>query len=485
MKFRYKVLITNMILLSLGLGLSGYLMIRKNFELAQDVQMQNAIAENNLVQSMVEYELLAYLNETSFGVEQELDKIGELVSGSMQQSNSSFYIKYEDAYVYSSDGAEKFIRESLFSNLDEGGKNFIVNKEGEAYYIYVTSYSMVNEKPLCIVCKRDISEAYVLMDTQIAYYRILMAVILSAASAIMYVISLYLTRPLENLTCITSQIAAGNYNTRIEEGGSDEIGILAEKFNQMAAAIAGHIEELNDTVRRREQFVADFTHEMKTPMTTIIGYADTMRSMELPREEELLALNYIFSEGKRLELMSQKLFELIYLNRHDIEKNPIHIADMGNEIAKIAAPALEKKQIAFVMELEPVKIYGSRELLVTVFINLIDNARKASQQGSSIFFSGKRALFLKNQEETYCYEISVRDYGIGMTEEDAARICDEFYMADKSRSRSEGGAGLGMSLAALIIKRHGAELFIESKLSEGTTIRVVFPKAVCEEEDGV
>ena len=83
----------------------------------------------------------------------------------------------------------------------------------------------------------------------------------------------------------------------------------------MAQAVSDHVDELNDMVHRREQFVADFTHEIKTPMTSIIGYADTMRSLELPREEQIMALGYIFSEGKRLESMSNKLFDLIYLRQ--------------------------------------------------------------------------------------------------------------------------------------------------------------------------
>lgn len=467
MKFRYKVLIINMVLLSVSLGIVGYLMIRNNFRLAQDTQMQNAIVENNLVQSSVEYELLEVLNSASYHISEELSDIGTRVAGSMLTIDSCFYVRYGSDYAYSGDGEERFISEILFDNLEEGGKNCMIGSSGGRHYIYVSSCSRVNEKHLYIITKSDISEVYNQMKRQITYFRILIMIVLLAASLIMYTISRYLTRPLETLTRVTEEIAGGCYDTRVEVKTGDEIGQLADSFNRMAEAVSGHVEELQDMIHRRDQFVADFTHEIKTPMTTIIGYADTMRSMELSREEQIMSLNYIFSEGKRLETMSGKLFELIYLKQHEIARQPIHVEDMINEIARIVSPALLKKRITLTTEMEPAVISGNRELLVTAFVNLVDNARKASAENSSIMLSGCVV-----QQENYA--LSVIDHGIGMTEEDAARICDEFYMVDKSRSRREGGAGIGMSLVALILERHGAVLNIESVPGEGTKMQVIF-----------
>lgn len=471
MKFRYKVLIINIVLLSVSLGIVGYLMIRNNFRLAQDTQMQNAIVENNLVQSSVEYELLEVLNSAGYHISEDLSDIGTRVAGSMLTIDSCFYVKYGNDYVYSGDGEEGLISETLFDNLDEGGKNCMTGSSGERHYIYVSSCSRVNERYLYIITKSDISEAYNQMNRQITYFRILIMIVLLAASIIMYTISRYLTRPLETLTCVTEEIAGGCYDTRVEVKTGDEIGQLADSFNRMAEAVSEHVEELQDMIHRRDQFVADFTHEIKTPMTTIIGYADTMRSMELPREEQIMSLNYIFSEGKRLEVMSGKLFELIYLKQHEIARQPIHVEDMINEIARIVSPALLKKRITLTTEVDPAVISGNRELLVTAFVNLVDNARKASAEDSSIELSGCVV-----QQENYA--LSVIDHGIGMTEEDTARICDEFYMVDKSRSRREGGAGIGMSLVALILERHGAVLNIESVPGEGTKMQVVFSEVM-------
>ncbi len=469
MKFRYKVLFINLILLSISLGLVGYLMIHKNFVLAKETQLQNAIVQNNLLQSSVEYELLQILNNSEGSIKGNLPEIGERVAGSMR-TDSDFSIRYNGEFLYSSGGEQEKIPEELFRNLKSDGKNYVITKQDGHHYIYVTSFSQVQKKELCIVSRSDASEAYTLMQEQISYFRLTLIAVLLVCSVIMYLVSLYLTRPLEQLTKISQEIAEGNYEIRVKAGTMDEIGLLAEKFNVMAGAVAEHVEELNDMIHRREQFVADFTHEIKTPMTTIIGYADTMRSMELPREEEIMALSYIFSEGKRLESMSGKLFELIYLRQNTIEKKPIHVTDLENEIVKIVSPAMEKKGITLVTKLVPAVLEGNRELLVTAFVNLLDNARKASDEGQTVEFCGT----LIEEEKGVGYEVSVIDYGIGMTEEDTKKICDEFYMVDKSRARSEGGAGIGMSLVALILEHHGAQLSIESKLKKGTKMRVCF-----------
>ncbi len=503
MKFRYKVLFTNLILLSLGLGLVGYLMIHKNFELAKQTQLKNAIVQNNLVQSSVEYELLQLLNSASDNSETsnnntdnsnaekssisassiaaQLPQIGSRVSSSVRTKDSFFYIYYDGNRVYTDDKSQVDINDTLFNDLTTGNKNYLINIEDEKHYIYVTSQSVIDEKNLWIISKCDASEAYSLLDEQIKYFRLIIVVILIAESVAMYFISRYMTKPLEKLNRVSEEIAQGDYATRVNVKSHDEIGLLAQKFNIMAQAVSDHVDELNDMVHRREQFVADFTHEIKTPMTSIIGYADTMRSLELPREEQIMALGYIFSEGKRLESMSQKLFELIYLRQHDIKMDDVHMADLCAEVVKVVEPAYENRHLIIETEIEDAVLTVNRELLVTALVNLMDNARKASSEGGKVEIIGKYVYdkvnstledkkSQKNVEDTY--EICIIDHGIGMTKEQADRICDEFYMVDKSRARKEGGAGIGMSLVAVILEHHNAKLSVESEPGCGTTMRI-------------
>lgn len=472
MKFRYKILTVNIIVLSLSLGIVGYFMIRRNFDLARETQLKNAIVENNLVQSSVEYEVLEQLSSEGYFSENIIPEIGERVKDVVTDTGS-FYIRYDGKYIYSGDGEENQVPEALFEGLHIGGKNYMICPRGNRYVIFITSYSEVSDKALCVVTRQEISDAYIMLEEQIAYFRLLIGGVVLVASVIVYFLGKYLTAPLEKLNQVTATIAEGEYDIHVEVPGEDEVGQLAENVNVMADAVQAHVEELKDMIHRREQFVADFTHEIKTPITTIIACSDMMRSMEMPREEQIRALTYIFSEGKRLELMSQKLFQLIYLKQHAIDKHPINTKNLERELLRIITPILEQKKIELRTNVEEAVINGDKELLNTVFINLIDNAGKASDEGAVIELTG-RMIHSAQDAETVAYELAVRDWGIGMSPEDITRICDEFYMVDKSRSRKEGGAGLGLSLAALILERHDAALQVESELGKGTTMKVVF-----------
>lgn len=475
MKFRHKILLVNIIVLSLSLGVVGYLMIRRNFDLARETQLKNAITENNLIQSSVEYELLERLNSHDSPIKEALSEIGARVMSGMVSGVSFFYIRYQNEYVYSVDGGEIRIPEALFDKLAFGGKNYMICEEEGQYVVYVTSYSDLDGSSLCVISKQDISDSYSMLKEQIGYFRFLIAAVVLIASVIVYFLCKYLTRPLEKLNRVTEKIAEGSYDIQVEVRGTDEVGQLAGSVQVMADAVLEHTEELKDMIRRREQFVADFTHEIKTPITTMIACSDMMRSMEIPREEQIQALTYIFSEGKRLELMAQKLFQLIYLKQHTIEKAAVNTKNLERELLRITTPILSRKKILLKTDIEPAVIAGDKELLNTVFLNLIDNARKASKEGDSIFLKGRCILEKEGEEEERAaYELEVADSGIGMSRDDIAHICDEFYMADKSRSRKEGGAGLGLSLVSLILQKHQALLRVESVPGKGTTMKVIF-----------
>lgn len=410
MKFRYKVLITNLILLSVSLGLVGYLMIHKNFELAKETQISNAVIQNNLVQSSVEYEVLQALNREE-SVKGALPDIGAQVSSGMRAENVTFFIYYGDKLVYNETEENANLKKVWETQQEDGNKNYAIFEEDGHYYIYVTAASKVGDENLCMISRSDVSDAYALRDREIRYFRLILFICLMIESLLIYVISRYLTRPLEQLNRVAEEITDGSYETRITVKSQDEVG--------------------------------------------------------------LLALSYIFSEGRRLERMSGKLFDLIYLREHEMEKEAVQVENVSSEVLKVVTPSFAAKGLVLKENIEPAVLYGNKELLVTALVNLLDNARKASKEHGVIEFSGKR---IQEEENPFYYELSVKDYGIGMTKEETERICDEFYMADKSRARQEGGAGIGMSLVALILEHHQAELIVESEPKKGTKMRICFRK---------
>lgn len=462
MKFRYKVLFANVIILSVALGIVGYLMIQKNFSLARQSQVGTAVTQNNLIQTAVEYEILEQINTGNYVTDSSLKRIGAHVSENVLLSGTAFFLRYKDRYVYlENEDDVRNIDESLYADMSAGEKKYVILQQENKYYAYVTSYSLIEGESFSVVTKTDITDAYILMKQQIGYFRILIVGVLLVAAISMFVAAMFLTKPLEKLNSATEKISEGDYSVSLSEKGNDEIGYLARKFNIMTKAIAEHVNQLQDMVHQRDQFVADFTHEIKTPMTSIIGYADTIYSVDLPRDKQQMAASYIYSEGKRLEKLSMHLFDLIYLREHEIKMEECFCSELIEELETIVTPSLETKKQKLNINITNEKIKCNKALLLTVFVNIVDNARKASDEGKEISITGKI-------DDDGGYEFVVEDYGIGMKQEDVERICDEFYMVDKSRSRKEGGAGIGMSLVAIIMEKHNAVLNVESEINKGT-----------------
>lgn len=467
MKFRYKVLIINIILLSIGIGTVGYFMIDKNVNLAIESEVKNAVDENNMLQSAVEYQLLGVANSGKMAVTSTLIEVSPNITAGMSANQSEVYIIYDNTQFYTNAEYKSEQPMKLIADATMGEKHYVITHENKRDFIYVTSCSQVSGCNLNVVNKRDISDAYDLIKQQIGYFRILLLIILLFCSSMMYIVSRLLTKPLEKLAEVSLAFGDGDYSVRSNIKSKDEVGELSNTYNYMAQSVSDHVDALEDMIKRQDQFVADFTHEIKTPMTTIIGYADTIRSRELSRENQIESASYIFSEGKRLETMSMKLFDLIYTKQHDLVKKKFWTGQLIEEVSNSIEPAVTAKNIKLETSFDNVSMIGDIDLLKSAFINLIDNARKASEAGSSIIFSGK-----------LCddgYKISVQDFGTGISEEHISHITDAFYMVDKSRSRKEGGAGLGLSLASLIFKNHNADFHIDSKLGEGTCITLTFP----------
>lgn len=491
MKFRYKVLLVNIIILSLTLSVSGYFIMSRQNRLIMDYQIKNAVVENNLVESAIEYSLLDIINDPSGDVQAQIPGISERIAAGMLSNTSSLFVTYNSSIIYSSHNQDEMPSNDILSSSTGTRKNYIITEEDNKTYIYVISTVYINKSTINIITKRDNSDTKQLLNKNIYLFRSLIVIILLASGLIVYFLTKLLTRPLEKLNALTDEFAEGNFATRSAVHSKDEVGLLSDKFNHMADSVEDHIEELGDMIHRRDQFVADFTHEIKTPMTTIIGYADTIRSVDLPREDQVKAANYIFSEGKRLEQMSSHLFDLIYLKEGKITKQPVNTQALGETVVETVLPAIEKAGITLEADFESGSIMCDSALLKTAFINLLDNARKAttaseaegkSEDAKTIHFTGRIIHAEGKESEGRKYEYIVEDHGIGIAQKDIDRICDEFYMVDKSRSRSEGGAGLGMSLVAAILKEHNASLEIESELGVGTRMIVTFSELADEED---
>lgn len=287
-------------------------------------------------------------------------------------------------------------------------------------------------------------------------------------------LSALLTGPLKRMSRAAGRMAQGDYEERLAVKGRDEIGELAESFNRMAEAVEEKVEALSRAAREREDFVANFAHEMKTPMTSIIGYADMLYQRELSRKEVRDASWYIWNEGMRLEALSLKLMDLTVLGRQDFPLQEMAAEELLADAAGGLEPFFAEKGVSFALWADPAYIRVEYDLFKTLLINLLDNSVKAGC--TRLALSGTR-------EREGRYRICVRDNGCGMEEEELSRITEAFYMVDKARSRKQHGAGLGLALADRIARIHGSRLEFRSRKGQGTEVSLLFSCAETEMVD--
>ncbi len=337
---------------------------------------------------------------------------------------------------------------------DKGGKVLQVTSRYEERYI-INYYDLSG-----IMQDRDAN--YVLYKNIIILTSVVIAIVL-------YLFSWYITRPLVKVTRMAERLSMGDYDARVDDSHehmkSYEVQKLGSTLNLMAARTREHMQELEEEARRKEEFMGNFAHEMKTPMTSIIGYADLLRTYDLKPEKRREYSNFIYNEGKRVEQLSLNLLQMIVLDKGDFEKKLIPMEELFKQIKDSARFLGEKYRLKIHYKYDPALVSIEKSLMVTAILNLVDNACKASENGGDVYVLGKR-LGEK-------YALAVVDFGVGIPEEEIAKIMEPFYMVDKSRARKQGGAGLGLSLCRKIIRLHGGEFHINSKPGKGTWMQVL------------
>ncbi len=301
-------------------------------------------------------------------------------------------------------------------------------------------------------------------------YGIVVFCISVLSGLILFTLAKKITKPLNKLTKAADRIALGNYGEKVEIRNSDyEINALSESVNSMSSAIEQRIKEIREELEKRDIFVADFTHEMKTPMTAIMGYAQMLQSYDLNKSEKDQAANAIYSEAKRLEKLSLQLLELYVYQNEKVETENLDLFQMGEQLKATLNFLSKKYKVSYSVNFKSETVSANSVLLLSLLYNLADNAFKASWPQSEIRIYSKSNPFF--------VEICVEDEGRGIEKEHIKFLTEPFYREDKSRSRKLGGAGLGLSLCKEIARIHGSELIFESEKNKGTKVCFTLPKA--------
>ncbi len=469
MKFFWKIFFVFTVLLTVVFSIFGMWSVDHSFQTSYAKELEEGDRENQMFQYAFEMNVNSL--PTSYQGDEILAQLAQKIVDNLGQSEYIYTIFDDLGYVvYTSKtpGTEQLANHIMESLTLENNCGYEVVASEENWVLYFMCRSHVGNRVFYLESAKDITDIYEEREDFSDRYRMVMFGLLVVAAVIIFILSHWLTKSIVALSDSTRRFAKGDYKIRADESGDDEIGMLSRDFNSMADNLTEKMNELTDAVKKQEDFTASFAHELKTPLTSIIGYSDMLRTMEMSGEETVEAANYIYTQGKRLESLSFKLLELIVLGRQDFTFKEVSVKELIEEVEKVVSPTLEQRRIEWKSDVEEGFVYGERDLLESLLINLIDNARKALTEKGTIQLYGRQGLS--------GYELTVRDNGCGMKEEDIQRITEAFYMVDKSRSRKEGGAGLGMTLCNKIVELHKATWTIKSVVGEGTEIKICFPR---------
>lgn len=464
MKFSSKLLFCTMIVMAIALGFSGFYFVDSVFEISLERETGQALDENSIL--CFAFETAALNVPAKYDVLQDstVEQLASKLESSGQNASRMLRISNEEKQaLYASDGFE--MDDALLSQTDASTKAYRTIYLNGHYYVQTASTVNALDRVLYLETLRDVSVVFDERAMGFRVYRQVTVVMLLLGMAAMHLISFLLTKPIRHLTRATKKMAAGDYAYRARKVSNDELGQLTLDFNHMAEALEENINKLEDEIQAKEDFVGAFAHELKTPLTAIIGYADMLRSRKLDEEKSFLSANYIYTEGKRLEAMSIRLLDIMVTRHGQAQFQEVQAESL---FQYLQAMFRTNEDMNFVYTFEEGIVWAESNLIITVLINLMDNAVKASEPGSTIEVKGMV------REKGYLFQ--VKDYGMGIAEEEIQKITKAFYMVDKSRARERNGAGLGLALCAEILSLHHSSLSIESKLGEGTCIGFLPPE---------
>lgn len=231
--------------------------------------------------------------------------------------------------------------------------------------------------------------------------------------------------------------------------------------------------DVTETAKReamRREFTANVSHELKTPLTSISGFAELMEAGGIPEETVVDFSTSIYTEAQRLITLVTDIIKISELDeksdRHDWEK--VNLYELSRDVIKRLKISAEKKNVSFTLNGGDAEVYGVRQILDEMVYNLCDNAIKYNKEG------GRVSVSVKDSDKGVT--LSVSDTGIGIPQTQQSRIFERFYRVDKSRSKAEGGTGLGLSIVKHGAIYHNAEISVESEIGKGTKMTILFKK---------
>lgn len=285
---------------------------------------------------------------------------------------------------------------------------------------------------------------------------------LITGSLLILVASVFLVRPIKKLTKATKRIATGDFNVKLNIKQTSEMGTLARSFEEM-------MHDLQQLEQMRREFVTNVSHEVQSPLTSISGYAQALKQVDLTDQERSRYLDIIIAEAKRMSKMSDSLLKLSMLESQSQQLRLVTLS-LDEQIRRVIValqPQWSAHNIQFELDLQTVKVMADHDQLNQVWTNILGNSIKFSKDGGVISVS-------VTQDIKYV-SVRISDTGIGIPFGDQKRIFERFFKADRSHSRKYDGSGMGLAIVKQIVSLHQGDVRVESEPGQGATFIVTLP----------
>jgi len=285
---------------------------------------------------------------------------------------------------------------------------------------------------------------------------------LIVGSLLILVAAMFLVRPIKKLTKATRRIAAGDFNVKLNIKQKGELGTLALSFEEM-------MHDLQQLEQMRRDFVANVSHEVQSPLTSISGYALALKQVNITDNERSRYLDIIIAEANRMSKMSDSLLKLSLLESQSQQLGVV-THSLDEQIRRVIValqPQWSASNIRFELHLRAVMLTADHDQLNQVWTNILGNSIKFSKDGGIINVSIK--------QDINNVTVRISDTGIGIALEDQKRIFERFFKADRSHSRKYDGSGMGLAIVKQIVSLHQGDIRVESEPGQGTTFIVTLP----------
>jgi signal transduction histidine kinase len=317
----------------------------------------------------------------------------------------------------------------------------------------------VNNSPYALFIKPDITD----ITKEFGHFlRTVLVIVLIIGSLFIAIAARYLVKPLHQLTEATRRLAKGDFSIHVQSKRKDEIGVLTTSINDMA-------KELGMLDQMRQDFVANVSHEIQSPLTSISGFSKALKNKSMDETKRIHYLTIIEEESERLSRLSENLLKLSSLQ---YEHHPFHpqyyrLDEQLRGIIIACEPQWGLKELRIDLELEDVTIQADEDQFNQVWLNIIHNSIKFTPDKGAI----RIALKTKGGNAI----VTIKDSGLGIPIEELDNIFKPFYKVDKARSAPSGGSGLGLSIVKRIVDIHNGEINVTSPPAGGTTVIVKLP----------